>query len=199
MLGTLRLARVRGQSSRACNPMVLSGIWELNILLDGTQVLYRDVCSFSLDVCRIMGTLWIKSYCLFFSLTLVSVEFRVWNEVMVQTWIEGKSGIIKALTGFCGSSDAHYTCVTVPIGSKCLQQSFIWGKLEFCQFKFTLCTALWKYWNYSQDICWREREKGERAEREREGERGREKEGDREREREREEERGRDRGDEESD
>ena len=48
----------------------------------------------------------------------MSVEFRVWNEVTVKIWIEGESGIIKAVTGFCGSSDAYYTCRTVPVSSK---------------------------------------------------------------------------------
>lgn len=33
----------------------------------------------------------------------------------------GESRIIRALTGFCGSSDTYYTYVTVPVGSKCLQ------------------------------------------------------------------------------
>lgn len=29
--------------------------------------------------------------------------------MIAKTWIEEKSGIIKALTGFCGSSDIYYT------------------------------------------------------------------------------------------
>lgn len=85
-----------------------------------------------------MGTLWIKGYCLFLSLTIVSVEFRVWNEVTVKNLDRGGKRIIKAVTGFCGSSDAHYTCRTVPVSSKL----FMWGKLNLCQLKFTLC-ALW--------------------------------------------------------
>ena len=94
----------------------------------------------------------------FLSLTVVSVEFRVWNEVTVKIWIEGESGIIKAITGFCGSSDVYYTCRTVPISSK-----FHVGQTEPLPFEIYSVYYSMKYWTYSQDICWKEREKETRA------------------------------------